>query len=174
MALKDIESEIYAKLWQLWIADSAWATAVPIGNRIRYDLDTGNFNPEKTLEADGDKDSAELWPQSGETGLWTSDETFGTYSSQGPCGANERQTYVFLLRLESRPLRVGQAFTLGALIRRVLRAAGPRIGLDYVTGLSLRWTTEKTNPDADQMVKWRTDLQITINVTINTSVMLEA
>jgi hypothetical protein len=138
MAAKNIELEIYQKLWQLLMADPIWAALVPEGNRIRFDDLEGDENPDKPNNADGDRASARLITKTGSFSFYTEGETFQTHAPGGPSDWMEKHEYIFRLTTTSQLLSLNESSGLAAQSRQAIRAGGPKLGLSYVTSVKVR------------------------------------
>lgn len=144
----DIELEMYDRIWDLLSADPIWPTLVEPGNRIRYDVNPedeaddveGLENPMKDTTSEGDYPQAVLRMMSGEDSLYTNDETFETHSPEGPSHWTEKATRTFRLTVTSQSLGMKESSRLGKLSRNAIRRGGPRLGLQYVTSVTMNWT----------------------------------
>jgi len=144
------ELVIYSKIFDLLEDDTKWAEMVPEGNRVRFDEDEdgeGSHDPDAEEKDDSDFDTAILEMTDGSTDLQASGETFGTHAAGGVCNWAEDQTYTYTLRLISRLLSQRQSSKVVNRTVYVLRKAGARLGLPWVTRVRIRWKNERQNTD---------------------------
>lgn len=168
----DIETQIYTQIWSVLTADSVWAGIVDPGNRIRYDLVNGDQQPVKSSVADGDFPQATLRLMSGSTGLWNDDLTFETHSEDGPNFWKEKHQYGYRLYLVSDLLDIQSSDQLGAQSRKAIRSGGPRLKTNYIDSVTMKWASEcKVDEEDKDKVRWRTNIDIIIGVTIEGSTL---
>lgn len=160
---QDIELLLYTRLREILEGDPQWSIAFDVGNRIWYNVQQPSA-PEKPTSADGDYPSSKLRCRSGQSGFYSTDETFDTYGNpmRNP-HAVEKGTYVFRLALTSQLLGQSEQSELRKLSENAIRKAGPRIGLPYVTRVTYRFDTEDIElPGEDPTHRERTEMDITI------------
>jgi len=140
----DIDLEIYRRVWTVLEEYAPWEAAFEEGNKIRYDVDESNADQDKMHKADGDYPEAKLEQTGGSsTGRLGIDQTFGTLSDEGCQEWVEAQTHAYRLTVITTKLTMLEQSPLRTLTLNALRLAGPRIGLDYVTKVSWRWSVER-------------------------------
>lgn len=166
-------AQLYLALAHGLANDMAWP--VPTPNFIRYDELQGDQTPDKLTEADGDFPKAVLeGPISGRSNLYTTDETFSTYSDTPPTQWQETGQYKFRLTLTSDSLNVNQYDRLPEETLNAIRRLGPRLGLKIpmVTGVKAEWSTKEVF-DTDQVRRMQTDMVITVDTDIDGSELVE-
>lgn len=158
----DIELLVYVQLRTLLEANPEWAAEVDVGNRIWYNVEQPS-DPDKHITADGEHPSSRLRARSGSSGLYTTDESFATYSPEGPGPTFERGTLIYRLTLTSQLLGQTEQSRLRKVTENVLRKAGPKLGLSYVNRITLRWETEEIEDDPQLGTKReRTEMDIAL------------
>lgn len=173
MAVPDIETQLYSKIWDLLNADSDWSALVFDINQIRYDKVAGSESPMKPTPSDGDYPQASMDPcVSGISDLYTSSETFGTFAEEGTCPWLEKHRYTFVLKVTSQLLGAQEVDTLGALTRNAIRKGGPRLGgIEYVTGVRVAWNTRRNQISGSEttefVYRWVTTLTFTIDCVVD-------
>lgn len=165
MPAVDIETLMYARIWTILNARAEFVALVPVQNQERYDTVVAGEDPGRYNTVDSDHGSAKLVPVSGSSDLRTADETFGTYSENGCSEFVEKGRYLFRLMTISSTLKIGEINMLGAESRQAFRDAGARLGLSFVTGVTLRWDTNETDRDeAAGTLRWKTNCEISIEI----------
>lgn len=161
MAERNVQLEAYQKIWEVLEGYAPFAADVPPGNRIKFDLNTGLFDPMKQNTADGDFHEAVLWPKSGSDDLHTTETTFGSFDGDGAnCGANTEFELVYRLTITSPFMGINQISLTGTRALTALRKAGRTLGLDFAKGVTV---TYETNRDVrDETVRWTHDVDIWI------------
>lgn len=169
----NVEDTLYAKLREIWETDGAWSEAIDEDNRTWFNNDDINRrNPNKLDTTDNDFPRSILRATSGSSGMWTDNQTFGTFSPEGPCSILEKQTVIFRLRLVSERLGFDEDSNLRQLSINALRKAGPALGLSWVTGVRVRWATTETDVDAaDGTMRFQTDIAIMIECEIDSDTL---
>jgi hypothetical protein len=165
-ATKNILEEMYTALFDLLEANDEWAGLVPEGNRVRFDTVTGDENPipDNKPQSDADMDSAVLEMTEGDSGLFTNDETFATYSQEGPPQFLEKGSVTFTLHLKSRFLSEQEGSQLVSYSVNAVRMGGPKLGgLPYVTSVKPKFTSKREAvPETDNMTRIVSDVTFTI------------
>lgn len=162
---RDIETETYDAIVQALLDNDAWTDQVEDANFIRYSSVTGTQNPEKNNRHDGDYPQAILYLSGGNDGLYTNEETFETHTPDGPNYWRERGELGFKVELTSQLLKVTEPSQLCAETRQALRLAGPRLGLDFVTQVTVRWETKRMTGEedaGDNLVRWKSTVIILV------------
>jgi hypothetical protein len=147
----DTEAELYAQIRTLLEADSNWTAQIAEPNRIWLNdpEDEGFFDPEKEDTSEGDFNESILEVKSGTDSLHTAAVTLGTHSDDPPDHWVEKQSRVFRLQLMTQRLTIRQSSPLRRDSINVLRKAGPKLGLDYVTDVKVRWEETKVEHKQD-------------------------
>lgn len=169
-ATLDIETELYTAIWTLLNNDPIWRGMVDIQNQIRYDLPMGAQNPENPRSADGDYPQAMMGPPIGGTDkLYTTDETFDTYSDdRSNFHWMEQQSLTYQMVVTSQLLGAQEIDKLGNQTRNCIRRGGPKLGgVSYVTSITLSWRTEQTNKDVPDPSDGSRRFRTTINIAVS-------
>lgn len=168
---KDVELELYQKVWLLLEDYGPWTAEFKEGNRIRFDEPDQEDKGEQEKDAldDNDFPQAKLEHVSGTSQIFENDMTLGTYAEGGPCHYVERSTHVFRLTLTSSTLSFRENSKLGTLSRNAIRLGGPRLGgLDFVTKMSWSWRTQRLphNPE-DGTFRQQTTISLTVETEVD-------
>jgi hypothetical protein len=164
----DIDLEIYRKIWTVLEGYAPWEAAFEEGNKIRYDIDESNADPEKMHKADGDYPEAKLEQTGGSsTGRLGTDQTFGSFDVDNPCPEwTEAQTHAYRMTVTTTKLTMLEQSPLRTLTLNALRLAGPKLGLEYVTKVAWRWSVERraANEEEGEDPTYRQVITIDISV----------
>lgn len=174
----DPANQIYRAFVSNLLQDTRWP--VIDQNFIRYSDIEGTQDPEKLVEADGEFPKAVLeGPISGNNTLQTNDPTFGTYETDDagdPLPVNHTHfidtgTYVFRLTVTTQTQRLNEHTPLLMTTVSVIRRAGARLGLPWVTKVTLAYTSKEIfNPDTASK-QWETVMMITVETQIDSDTL---
>lgn len=185
--MTDPVSDIYRQLVNLFRNDPDWMIADQ--NFIHYADIKGLQEPENPVVADGDFPRALLeGPVSGNSAMATDNAVFATHADvddpQNPANwgvpglANkntvnytERATYDFRLTMWSLSERLDEYGPLLVRAVRVVRRAGARLGLRWVTGVTFRFTCQLTEEPESQIRRWQIALLLSVQTEIEEAVL---
>lgn len=130
----DTEDPIYAKLWTLFTADAPFALLFTPGRRVHYaSTDPWPDRAEKIDPAAFPQIEIDYAGTS--NAVFTEDEHYGDYDPQAGEAWVETGDHDYRITIRCKDERLTGANQAYSMIRRILRAAGPYLGLPYVS----RW-----------------------------------